>query len=86
MEFIFEGLAGVDAFATFARVGRVATLEDKIGYKTVKERAGVVAIETVLEEGAGCEGGLFGEEFEKDVAGGGGEKNFGGGLRLKIVD
>ena len=45
----------------------------------------VVAVEAVLEEVAGGERGLFGEEFEREVAECGLEDHFGSGLGLGTI-
>lgn len=86
MEFIFEQAASVDGFAAFASAGGVTALDHEAGNQAVEDGVIVVAIEAELEEVAGREGGLFGEEFEEDVACGGGEKDLSGGLRLEIVE
>ncbi len=66
MEFILKWLAvfGQRATSAIACGGGVAALEDEVGDEAVEEGVGVVAVEAVLEEGAGGEGGLAGEEFE----------------------
>ena len=46
----------------------------------------VVAIEAELQEVAGGEGRLFGEELEEDVACGGGEEDLGGRLGFEVVE
>ena len=52
----------------------------------MEDGVGVVAIEAVLEEVTGSEWGLFGEELEEEVAGGGVEDAFGGGLGFEVVE
>ena len=74
------------AFAAGAGASGVAALDDEIGNQAVEDGAGVVAVEAVLEEVAGGERGLRGEELEENVAGGGLEEDFGGGLGLEVVD
>lgn len=46
----------------------------------------IVAIETELEEIAGCEGSLFRKEFEEEVTGSGLQEDFGGRLGFKIIE
>lgn len=46
----------------------------------------VVAIEAELQEVAGAEGRLGGEEVQEDVAGGGGKEDLGGGLGFEVVE
>ena len=92
MRFIFERrswaavLVEERRFPAMAGASWVTALEDETGDQAVEDSAGVVAVEAVLEEGAGGERGLFGEEFEEEVAGGRGEEDFGGGLGLEVVD
>lgn len=86
MEFIFEQAARIDGFAAFARASRITALDHEAGNQAVEDSVVIVAIEAKLEEVAGCEGGLFGEEVEEDVTCGGGEKDLRGGLWLEIVE
>lgn len=86
MEFIFEQATRVNGFAAFASAGGITTLNDEAGYQAVEDGVVVVAIEAELEEVAGRQWGLFGEEVEEDVACGGGEKDLRSGLRLEIVE
>ncbi len=55
-----------------ACAGGVAALQDEAWDEAVEDGVVVVSIEAVLEEGPGGEGGLFGKEFEEEVAGCGG--------------
>lgn len=86
MEFIFEQAARVSGFAAFASAGGITALDHEAGYQAVEDGVVVVAIEAELEEVAGREGGLFGEEVEEDVACGGSKKDLRGRLRLEIVE
>ena len=87
MKLILEDstLVLIDAFAAMPSACGVATLQDEAWDKAVKCCILVVAIKAVLKEVARGEGGLFGEEFEGEVAGGCGEKNFGCWLGLEVV-
>ena len=87
VQLISKGRAMLEAaFAAGTGAGGVAALDDERGDEAVEDGAGVVAVEAVLEEVAGGEWGLGGEELEEDIAGGGLEEDFGGGLRLEVVD
>lgn len=87
MEFILEGFAAVEcAFAAGAGACGVAALDDEAGDEAMEDGAVVVAVETVLEEVARGEGGLLCEEFKGEVAGGGAEDGFGGGLGFEVVE
>lgn len=87
MDLVFETLAIVDrALAARASAGGIAALDDEAGYEAMEDSAIVVAVETVLQEVAGGERGLFGEEFEGKVARGGFEDEFGCGLGLEVVE
>ncbi len=88
MELILEDptLVLIDAFAAMPSACGVATLENETWNKAVEYCIIVVAIEAVLEEVARGEGGLFGEEFEGEVAGSCGEEGFSCGLGLEIVE
>ena len=86
MHFIVEAVAAVDdALAACAGAGGVAALDDEARDEAVEDGAVVVAVEAVLEEVAGGEGGLLGEELEGEVAGGGCEDYFGCWWGFKIV-
>lgn len=87
MEFILKWCAAFEA-ARAARTGAigVAALDDEAWDQAVEDCAVIVAVEAVLEEVARCEWGLVREELEGDVAGGGVEDYFGGGLGLEIVE
>ena len=76
----------IDAFAAMPSACGVATLQNESWDKAVEYGVLVIAIEAVLNEVAGCEGGLFGEEFEREVAGSCGEEDFGCWLGLEIVE
>ena len=86
MKFILEVILRIDALSAFAGIAWVTALDDEAGDESVKDGVGVVAIEAVLEEGAGSERGLLGEEFEGEGAGGGVEKEFRGGWRFEVVE
>ena len=88
MELILEDptLVLIDAFTAVPSACGIATLENETWDKAVEYRVVVVAIEAVLEEVAGGEGGLFGEDFEGEIAGGCGEENFGCGWGLEVVE
>ena len=86
MELIFEEATRVDGFATFSSAGGITTLDDEARDQAVEDGVVKVAIQAELEEVAGCEGGLFGEEVEEDVARGGGEKDLRSGLGLEIIE
>lgn len=88
MELILEGptFVLIDAFAAMPSACGVATLQDEAWDKAVEYRVLVVAIEAVLKEVARCKGGLFGEEFEGEVAGSCGEENLGCWLGLEVVE
>lgn len=85
MEFIREWGA-VAALAAGAGAGGVAALDYETRDQAVEESVGVVAVEEVLEEGAGGEGCLGGEEGEGEGAGCGVEEGFCGGLGFEIVE
>ena len=53
-----------------ACTGGVAALENESRNEAVEDATVVVAVEAVLEEGAGGEGVLIGEEFEEEVSSG----------------
>lgn len=73
MKLILKSLAfGVCGFPAMACAGGVAALQDEAWDEAVEDGVVVVSIEAVLEEGPGGEGGLFGKEFEEEVAGCGG--------------
>lgn len=76
----------IDAFAAMPSACGVATLQNETWDKAMEYGVLVVAIEAVLNEVARCEGGLFGEEFEGEVAGSCGEENFGCWLGLEVVE
>ena len=86
MKFILEVILWIDAFPAFAGVAWITALDDEAGDEPVEDGVGIVAIEAVLEEGAGGEGGLFGEEFEGEGAGGGVEEEFCGGRGFEVVE
>lgn len=87
MKFVLEAIAIVDgANATSTGICRITTLQDEVGNQAVEDCVSVEAIETVLEEVSRGERGLFGEEFECQVARGGLQDYFGCWLRLEVVD
>lgn len=86
MKFILEVILWIDAFPAFARIAWITALDDEAGKEPVEDGVGVVAIETVLEEGAGGEGGLLGEELECEGPGGGVEEEFCGGRGFEVVE
>lgn len=60
-------------------------MEDEAWDEAMEGCAIVVTIETVLQERAGGEWDLFGKELKEEIAGGSGQKDFGGGLWFEVV-
>lgn len=86
MKFILEKILRINAFPAFARIAWITALDDEAGDEPVEDGVRVVAIEAVLEEGAGGERGLLGEEFEGEGPGGAVEEEFGGGRGFEVVE
>lgn len=87
MKFILKRLAIIyRRFSSLSGSCRVSALDDEVRDEAVEDCVGVVAVETVLEEVLGCEGGLLCEEFEGQVAGGGAQDGLCGGLGLEVVE
>lgn len=86
MELIFKRPRRVYRFPAMAGVGGVTTLNYEAWDEAVEESTVVVTVKAVLEEVAGGEGGLFRKQFDEEVACGGGEEDFGGGLGLEIIE
>lgn len=74
------------ALTAKAGAGGVAALYDETWNYAVEYGAIVIAVQAVLEEVSGCEGGLLGEEFEEDITCCCLEEDFGGWLRFEVVE
>jgi hypothetical protein len=86
VELILEWLAIIYGAETAgASASGITALDNEARYETMEDRADVVVVQAVLEEVARCERGLFGEEFEGEIAAGGLEDYFGGSKRKNML-
>lgn len=86
MEFILKSISVVDGGDTSRSRSRgISALYDETWDQAVEDCVGVVAIETMLEKIAGCEGSLFGEELQGQIARSGPEDNLCCGLRFEVI-